>query len=374
MTTEDSLKVPTFTFGAQNLPDKEYHQWLIEIKQRFQQSQIKTAIKVNTALLEFYWSLGSDIVKMQTEKAWGSGFINQLSLDLREAFPKATGFSLSNIKYIRQWYLFYYQELTKSHQVGGFLEMPKDFGLIPWRHHIEIISKCNSISEALFYIKQTISHNWSRVQLVHTIESNLFERQGKAISNFDTQLPIPQANLATELLKDPYNFDFLSLAKDYSERELEEALMQNITRFLLELGQGFAFVGRQMELRMPEGQSFFPDLIFYHIPMKCYVVVELKVTLFIPEYIGKLNFYVTAVDKLLRGESDNPTIGLLICKDKDELLVEWSLTDVNKPLGIASYQLKEIIDNTIAEFEKNKLKKSNSEAASPDVETSDLIP
>ena len=267
MTTEDNLKAPTFTFGAQNLLDKEYHQWLIEIKQRFQQSQIKTAIKVNTALLEFYWSLGSDIVKMQTEKAWGSGFINQLSLDLREAFPEATGFSLSNIKYIRQWYLFYYQELTKSHQLGGFLEMPKNFGLIPWRHHIEIISKCYSISEALFYIKQTISHNWSRVQLVHTIESKLFERQGKAISNFDTQLPIPQANLATELLKDPYNFDFLSLGKDYSERELEEALMQNITRFLLELGKGFAFVGQQMELRMPEGQSFFPDLIFYHIPM-----------------------------------------------------------------------------------------------------------
>ena len=351
-------ETPTFTFGAQNLPDKEYHQWLIEIKQRFQQSQIKTAIKVNTALLEFYWSLGSDIVKMQTEKAWGSGFINQLSLDLREAFPEATGFSTTNIKYIRRWYLFYYQELTKSHQVGDFLEMPKDFGLIPWRHHIEIIYKCKSISEALFYIKQTINHNWSRVQLVHTIESKLFERQGKAISNFDTQLPIPQANLATELLKDPYNFDFLSLGKDYTERELEEALMQNITRFLLELAKGFAFVGRQMELRMPEGQSFFPDLIFYHIPMKCYVVVELKVTLFIPEYIGKLNFYVTAVDKLLRGEGDNHTIGLLICKDKDELLVEWSLTDVNKPLGIASYQLKEIIDNTIAEFEKNKLKTS----------------
>ena len=351
-------ETPTFTFGAQNLPDKEYHQWLIEIKQRFQQSQIKTAIKVNTALLEFYWSLGSDIVKMQTEKAWGSGFINQLSLDLKEAFPKVTGFSVANIKNIRQWYLFYYQELIKSYQLGSFLEMPKDFGLIPWRHHTEIMRKCNSISEALFYIKQTINHNWSRVQLVHTIESKLFERQGKAISNFDTQLPIPQANLATELLKDPYNFDFLSLGKDYTERELEEALMQNITRFLLELGKGFAFVGRQMELRMPEGQSFFPDLIFYHIPMKCYVVVELKVTLFIPEYIGKLNFYVTAVDKLLRGEGDNPTIGLLICKDKDELLVEWSLTDVNKPLGIASYQLKEIIDNTIAEFEKNKLKTS----------------
>lgn len=349
-------ETPTFTFGSQNLPDKEYHQWLIEIKQRFQQSQIKTAIKVNTALLEFYWSLGSDIVKMQTEKAWGSGFINQLSLDLREAFPEATGFSVTNIKNIRHWYSFYYQGIIKSPQVGGFLEMPKNFGLIPWKHHMEIIWKCKTVEKALFYIKQTISHNWSRVQLVHTIESKLFERQGKAISNFETQLPIPQANLATELLKDPYNFDFLSLGKDYTERELEEALMQNITRFLLELGKGFAFVGRQMELRMPEGQSFFPDLIFYHIPMKCYVVVELKVTLFIPEYIGKLNFYVTAVDKLLRGEGDNPTIGLLICKDKDELLVEWSLTDVNKPLGIASYQLKEIIDNTIAEFEKNKLK------------------
>jgi len=351
-------ETPTFTFGAQNLPDKEYHQWLIEIKQRFQQSQIKTAIKVNTALLEFYWSLGSDIVKMQTEKAWGSGFINQLSLDLREAFPEATGFSVTNIKNIRHWYSFYYQGIIKSPQVGGFLEMPKNFGLIPWKHHMEIIWKCKTVEKALFYIKQTISHNWSRVQLVHTIESKLFERQGKAINNFDTQLPIPQANLATELLKDPYNFDFLSLGKDYTERELEEALMQNITRFLLELGKGFAFVGRQMELRMPEGQSFFPDLIFYHIPMKCYVVVELKVTLFIPEYIGKLNFYVTAVDKLLCGEGDNPTIGLLICKDKDELLVEWSLTDVNKPLGITSYQLKEIIDNTIAEFEKNKLKTS----------------
>lgn len=162
-------ETPTFTFGAQNLPSKEYHQWLIEIKQRFQQSQIKTAIKVNTALLEFYWSLGSDIVKIQTEKAWGSGFINQLSLDLREAFPEATGFSITNIKNIRHWYSFYYQGVVKSPQVGGFLEMPKNFGLIPWKHHMEIIWKCKTVEKALFYIKQTISHNWSRVQLVHTI-------------------------------------------------------------------------------------------------------------------------------------------------------------------------------------------------------------
>ena len=218
---------------------------------------------------------------------------------------------------------------------------------MPWRHHVEIITKCKSVDEALFYIEKVIVGNWSRRQLEDNIDSSLFDKQGKALTNFQDRLPAEQGQLAQEILKDPYGLDFLTMKKGYDERQLEDALVQNITRFLLELGTGFSFVGRQIELRMPNGKSFFPDMLFYHFRLKCFVVVELKVVEFIPEFAGKLNFYVTAVDKLLKADDDNQTIGLLICKSKDKTLVEWSFQDVNKPLGVASYELQNVIDETI---------------------------
>lgn len=356
-------KTPKFISATNIDADTTYRQWLSEVKLRFQQSQIKAAVKVNTVLLEFYWSLGHDIVCHQAEQTWGSGIVEQLSLDLKDAFPTTKGFSTTNIWYAKKWYLFYYQHLTKLHQLGGELEdnnlqqpvgekkepMPQCLGMVPWRHHIEIITHCKDIEEAVFYLQQTIQGNWSRRRLEDEIVANLYANQGTALTNFTKRLPLPQSQLANEILKDPYQLDFLSLEKGYSERQLEDALVHNITRFLLELGAGFAFVGRQMELRMPNGQSFFPDMIFYHTRLKCYVVVELKVVDFAPEFAGKLNFYVSAADHLLKAEDDNPSIGLLICKSKDETIVKWSFQDINKPIGVASYQLQEVFDRTIAD-------------------------
>ncbi len=206
------------------------------------------------------------------------------------------------------------------------------------------------MEEALFYIDKTIENNWSRSVLESKLKSGLYWSAGKAITNFASNLPVPQGNLAQSILKDPYNFDFLTMPEGYSERDLEEALVNNITRFLLELGQGFAFIGRQMELRMPDGKSYFPDLIFYHARLKCYVVVELKVVDFIPEFVGKLNFYVSAADELLKQHDDKPSVGLLICKSHDKTTVEWSFRGVDRPVGVASYQLQEVVDRTISEI------------------------
>jgi predicted nuclease of restriction endonuclease-like (RecB) superfamily len=210
------------------------------------------------------------------------------------------------------------------------------------------------LDEALFYINEVIAGNWSRSRLEDEIKSDLFGRQGKAITNFSKTLELPQQQLAQEILKDPLDFNFLHLKKGYDERELEEALVTNITNFLLELGNGFSFVGRQMELRMPGGQTFFPDLIFYHIPQHRFVVVELKAVQYIPEFAGKLNFYVTAVDELMKGEGDNPSVGLVICKSSDKTVVEWSLKDIQKPLGVATYQLEQVVERTVKELEQQK--------------------
>ena len=229
-------------------------------------------------------------------------------------------------------------------------------GLIPWGHHIYIFTKCKSLDEALFYIQRVAHEGWSRSWLEDQIAANLFSHQGAAITNFDTTLPAPQNDLARELLKDEYNFEFLTMKARYDEHDLEEALVANITRFLLELGKGFAYVGRQMELRMDEETAFFPDLVFYHIPQKRYVIIELKAVKFLPEFAGKLNFYVTAADKLLRGDGDNPSVGLLICKTAKKTIVEWSLQDIQKPLGVATYQLQEVVERTIAELENRKNK------------------
>ena len=308
-----------------------YGQWLAALKTRFRQVQLKAAVAVNTALLQFYWELGADIVQRQDGQAWGSGFLERLSQDLRAEFPQVQGFSLRNLKYIRQWHSFWAAAPIGQQAVAQLTA-------IPWGHNLAIISKCRSHAEALYYVQQTQAHGWSRAVLTHQIESGLWQREGQAISNFERTLPAPHSDLAAQMLKAPYVFDFLSLAPEHTERELERALLDHITQFLLELGTGFAYIGRQVPLQVGE-REFFPDLLFYHARLHCYVVVELKTVDFEPEFAGKLNFYLKAVDEQMRGAGDAPTIGLLLCKSKDRLVAEYALSDMHKPLGVASYQL-----------------------------------
>ncbi len=367
-------EIPSFVFRDGMTADKEYVEWLSDLKQRFLRSQAKAAVRVNTAMLEFYWSIGRDLVTLRAEERWGAGVVKQFALDMRQAFPDSTGFSHTNVKYMKRWYLFYYERVAKSQQLADQiemkekgqqaadqLEMPEIFGTVPWFHHVQIISHCQSLDEALFYIKKVANEGWSRSWLEDQIAANLFTSQGAVVNNFDATLPAPQNDLVKELLKDEYNFEFLTMKARYDEHDLEEALVANITRFLLELGKGFAYVGRQMELRMDEETAFFPDLVFYHIPQKRYVIIELKAVKFLPEFAGKLNFYVTAADKLLRGADDNPSVGLLICKTAKKTIVEWSLQDIQKPLGVATYQLQEVVERTIAELENKKNKKMTME-------------
>ena len=391
MRKKDDIMEPTFVVRDGMLADKEYVEWLADVKARFRQSQIKASIRVNTDMLEFYWSIGRDLVAFRAEERWGAGVVKQFALDMRQSFPNETGFSDTNVKYMKRWYSFYNKQVAihqqpadelekpisqrvvdqikgkkghqvgdqievteKSHQVGDLLEMPKIFGKVPWRHHVQIFCHCSSLDEALFYINKVVEEGWSRSWLEDQIAAKLFLSQGTAVTNFSQTLPLSQSQLVKEILKDPYHFEFLSLEERYSEYDLEEALVANVTQFLLELGKGFSYVGRQMELQMPGGQTFFPDLVFYHIPQHRYVIIELKAVTYVPEFAGKLNFYVTAADKLLRGEGDNPSVGLIICKSTDKTVVEWSLQDIQKPLGVSTYQLEEVVARTVEELEQQK--------------------
>ncbi len=329
--------------------DKAYITWLEELKKKIQSSQIKAAIKVNIELLNLYWQLGEEITLKQQKSNWGDAIIDQLSKDLTAAFPGMKGFSKRNLFYIRQWYLFYEQGQTKVPQLVAQLDignkslslpefMPQLVAQIPWGHNREIISKCKDIKEAIFYVQQTITNNWSRAVLVAQIETKLYNRQGKAIHNFEATLPQPMADLAKETFKNPYVFDFLTIGQEAHERDLEQALTMQIQKFLLELGQGFAYLGKQFPVHVGDS-DFFLDLLFYHIRLRCYVVVELKVTEFQPEFAGKLNFYLNVIDDQLRHTSDQPSIGILLCKTPNKVVVEYALKNVNSPLGVAEYQL-----------------------------------
>ena len=330
----------------------EYRSWLGELKARFRHVQLKAAVSVNTGVLQFYWELGADMVARQKEFAWGDGFLPQLSEDLTRDFAEVKGFSVRNLKYIRQWYLFYAATPAIGQQaVAQLAQQPVSQLLsIPWGHNLAIIAKCKQLGEALYYVQATLRHGWSRSVLVHQIESGLWAREGQAVTNFAQTLPAVQSDLAAQVLKDPYVFDFLSLTKEHTERELETDLIAHITQFLLELGAGFAYIGRQVALQVGE-REFFIDLLFYHTRLHSHVVVELKTVDFEPEHAGKLNFYIKAVDEQLRQEGDNPTIGLLLCKSKDKLVAEYALSDIHKPMGISAYTLT----HTLPESLRDKL-------------------
>lgn len=320
-------------------PTGDYREWLNQLKTSFRQIQLKAAVAVNAELLRFYWQLGADIAAKQPEQRWGSGFLQRLSQDLMQEFPQVKGFSLRNLKYIRQWHTFWQAAPIGQQAVAQLMA-------IPWGHNLIIVSKCASHDEALYYLRQTQTHGWSRAVLTHQIESGLWQREGKAVTNFAQTLPAPQSDLAAQVLKDPYVFDFLSLSPEHTERELEKALIDHITQFLLELGVGFAYMGRQVPLQVGE-REFFLDLPFYHARLHCYVVVELKIVDFEPEFAGKLNFYLKAVDQQLRGEHDAPTIGLLLCKSKDRLVAEYALSDIQKPLALSTYTLSHILPEAL---------------------------
>lgn len=329
----------------------DYRQWLGELKTRFRQVQLKAAVAVNTAMLQFYWELGADMVAKQAQFAWGSGFLTQLSADLMREFPDVKGFSVRNLKYIRQWHEFWLDAPIGQQPVAQLAQQPVSQILsIPWGHNLAILAKCKQHGEALYYAQATQTYGWSRSVLVHQIESGLWQREGKAITNFEQTLPAAQSDLATQILKDPYKFDFLSLSKEHTERELENDLIAHITQFLLELGAGFAYIGRQVPLQVGE-REFFLDLLFYHTRLHCHVVVELKTVDFEPEFAGKLNFYIKAVDEQLRGDGDQPTIGLLLCKSKDRLVAEYALSDIQKPMGLSTYTLS----HTLPEALRDKL-------------------
>jgi predicted nuclease of restriction endonuclease-like (RecB) superfamily len=345
--------------------DAQYKKWIADLKAKIRSVQIKAALSVNKELLTFYWELGTDIVQKQTATRWGDGFLKQLSSDLMAEFPDIKGFSRRNLELIRQWYCFWTTDAPIAKQLVSQIEshinqqvtsqsvpLPIDqqpvgqIIRIPWGHNIAIISKCKSIKEALYYAQQTSENNWSRSVLVHQIESGLYLREGKAITNFAVTLPKPLSDLALQTLKDPYIFDFMTMSKKYDERDLEKGLVDHITHFLLELGAGFAYIGRQFPIQVGE-RDFFIDLLFYHTRLHCYVVIELKTVDFEPEHTGKLNFYIKAIDEQLHKEGDSPTIGILLCKSKDKLVAEYALSDIHKPIGVSEYQLTQSLPENL---------------------------
>ncbi len=355
--------------------DQEYTKWLCEIKARYRNAQIKAAVKVNAEQLLFNWELGRDLVMRKAEEKWGAGVVEQISLDLQAAFPESKGFSVTNLRRMKQWYSFYAGSVEKLPQLVGELQVsdiqenrnqpqlsgdslssqlgfmegttfPKLFAYVPWGHHAEILAKCKTVMEALFYVIRTVNGGWSRNTLMNCIKANLYHTSGGAITNYTEKLSPAQSELAQAITKDTYDFGFLSLAEGYKEETLETELERHLTRFLLELGTGFAYLGRQKQV-IVAGKTRKIDMLFFHIPLNCYIVVELKAVAFQPEFAGKLNYYVNIVDDLIRTPAQNPTIGLLICADKDDTDVQYTIKGIQTPMGVASYdnvKIKEIQD------------------------------
>jgi len=352
----------------------EYRDWLRDLKQQIKTGQMKAVLSVNSQMIMLYWDMGRQIAEKQEHARWGSGFIEQLSKDLREEFPDERGFSYNNLLRMKNFFIFYSPVLQQNEFVAQLVGQITDatkqnvaqlvpklqntdnkeiinlaqavpkFALVPWGHHIKIMQKVKDLEPALFYINKTIENNWSRSVLEYHIETNLYGNQGKAITNFSLTLPSPQGDLANELMKSPYNFAFIRMSEKAKELDLEKALVGHISQFLLELGVGFAYMGRQFPLKVGK-KEYRTDLLFYHTRLRCYVVIELKTKEFEPEFVGKLNFYITAINELIKNELDNPTIGMLLCKDKDNYAVEFSLKDINNPIGVSSFHYTELADD-----------------------------
>lgn len=310
-------------------PD-DYSRLLSDLKHRIRQAQIKASLAVNEEMITLYWEIGREILNRQQQQGYGTKVVDQLAKDLKQEFTGLTGFSARNLKYMRT-----FAEAYPDPQV-----VQRSVAQLPWRHNIALLEKLKSTEERLWYAQKTVENGWSRDILVMQIETHLLERQGSAITNFERTMPQIDSDLATQLLKDPYNFNFLSLTQAAQERELEKALIAHIRNFLMELGVGFAFLGSQY-LLVVDNKDYFIDMLFYHVKLHCYVVIELKVGEFLPSYSGQLNFYVSAVDNLLRSPEDGRTIGLILCRSKSDLTVEYALQDIHKPIGVATYLLKE---------------------------------
>lgn len=321
--------------------DKQYKAWISDISKRFRQSQIKAAVKVNDEMLRFYWQLGKELHDRKSRFSYGQSFYRTISHDLSRELPDVKSFSETNLKYMQYFFEMYPEAVNRPQSVDDFDE--KIVFCIPWGHQRTILDKCKGDpKKALFFVKQVLQNNWSRAVLLNFLDTDLYERQGKAITNFKLTLPSVQSDLAQEITKDPYKFDFITLTQSYNEKELKDALMDNIQKFLLELGNGFAFVGREYRIEIGETENFI-DMLFYHIRLHCYVVVEVKVTEFESSYTGQLGTYVVAVNHQLKAEQDSPTLGLLVCKSKDNVKAQYALESSSQPLGVSAYELSKLL-------------------------------
>lgn len=367
MTNDSNNLTPHLVHSHDVQLDADYTHWLVELKSRYRSAQIKAAVRVNAEKLLFNWQLGRDLVIKKAENQWGTGIVEQLSLDLKAEFPNEKGFSTTNLWNMKKWYLFYSEEvnLPKLHQLGGELQrieiqhpgklhqlggeimeqdisdltsipMPPAFAYIPWRHHVEILHKSKTVDEALYYAKQTILNSWSRNELLAALRDDMFSHCKGTLTNFAITLPAFGSQLTDELIQENFNFSYLTLKERYSEQDLEDALETNITQFLMQLGTGFAFLGRQQEVII-SGKDRRVDLLFYHIRLRCYVVVELKAKPFEPEFSSKLLFYTNAVNRFVKAKEDNPTIGILICTKFDQTEAELSFEGISAPLALATY-------------------------------------
>lgn len=307
---------------------QSYPVLLAALKARIRNARLRAAVSVNRELILLYWDIGRDIQLRQLDEGWGTGVIDRLARDLRRDFPDMTGLSPRNLKYMRAFADAWPDQAIVQQLVAQ----------LPWGHNIRLLEALKQPEDRAWYARQAVEHGWSRAVLAHQIEARLIDRAGKAPTNFGRTLPTPQSDLARELLKDPYDFEFLATGADISERELERGLLDNLRALLLELGKGFAFVGSQYHLEVGD-QDFFIDLLFYHLRLRCFVVIDLKVDEFKPEYAGKMNFYLSAVDDLLRHPADEPTIGLILCKGRNTVIVEYALRDSSKPMGVAAYRV-----------------------------------
>jgi predicted nuclease of restriction endonuclease-like (RecB) superfamily len=319
---------------TKNFSFQEYRLFIEKIKTRIRSAQIKASFSVNTELIHLYWDIGRDVVEGQNKDGWGASVIDKMSTDIQKEFPGIEGFSPSNISRMRTFYLTWKDVQKVSAQVVP--KLPEELIRLPWGQHIVLLFKVKIAEQRLWYAQKSLEYGWSRTVLVHQIEANAYSRQSKAITNFKVSLPPLQSDLAKQIIKDPYNFDFLMLKNEYNERVLESALIDEIQKFLLELGKGFSFVGRQVHLEIGN-KDYYIDLLFYHLKLRCFIVIELKTEEFKPEFAGKMNFYLSAVDDLLRYIDDKPSIGIILCKTRNKLIAEYALRDIKKPVGISRY-------------------------------------